>query len=67
MEGFSYKSAGMCPGLGERWLHKEILNLATGCIYAQTSMLKLCLGLLVHTLFCVKMANKTKHFDISGQ
>ena len=37
---------GMCPGLGELWLHKGVLNLI--------SMLKLCLGFLVDTLFCVK-------------
>ena len=33
----------MCP---EWWLHKGVLNLI--------SMLKLCLGFLVDTLFCVK-------------
>ena len=27
---------GMCPSLGEWWLHKGVLNLATGYIYAQT-------------------------------
>ena len=39
----------MCPGLGEWWLHKEVLNLQHSI-----SMLKLCLGFLVDTLFCVK-------------
>ena len=39
----------MCPGLGEWWLHKEVLNLQNSI-----SMLKLCLGFLVDTLFCVK-------------
>ena len=39
----------MCPGLGEWWLHKGVLNLRN-----LISMLKLCLGFLVDTLFCVK-------------
>ena len=38
----------MCPGL-EWWLHKGVLNLRNSI-----SMLKLCLGFLVDTLFCVK-------------
>ena len=39
----------MCPGLGEWWLHNGVLNLRN-LIF----MLKLCLGFLVNTLFCVK-------------
>ena len=39
----------MCPGLGEQWLHKGVLNLRN-----LISMLKLCLGFLVDTLLCVK-------------
>ena len=42
-------SPGMCPGLGEWWLHKDVLNLQN-----LVSMLKLCLGFPVDTLFCVK-------------
>ena len=41
--------SGMCPGLGEWWLHKGVLNLRK-----LISMLKSCLGFLVDTLFCVK-------------
>ena len=39
----------MCPGLGEWWLHKGVLNLRN-----LISMLKLCLGFLVDSLFCIK-------------
>ena len=39
----------MCPGLGEWWLHKVVLNLQD-----LISMFKLCLGFLVDTLFCVE-------------
>ena len=37
---------GMCPGVGEWWLHKGVLNLR--------NLISMCLGFLVDTLFCVK-------------
>ena len=52
----------MCPGLGEWWLHKEVLNLQNSI-----SMLKLCLGFLVDTLFCVRWLTRLSiciHADI---
>ena len=52
-----------CPGLGEWWLHKRVLNVRN-----LTSMLKLCLGFLVDALFCVKWLARLSifiHADIS--
>ena len=48
---------GMCPGLGEWWLHKGVLNLRN-----LISMLKLCLGFLVDTLLCVKRVGRPSIF-----
>ena len=48
-------TSGMCPGLGEWWLHKEVLNLQT--------MLKLCLEFLVNTLFYVKWLAEISIFN----
>ena len=52
--------AMMCPGLGEWWLHKEVLNLLNLVIfniYAQTVSRIPCR----HFILC-KVASKTKHF-----
>ena len=43
----------ICPGLGEWWLHKGVLNLQNLVIF-NIYILKLCLGFLVNTLFLVK-------------
>ena len=49
----------MCPGLGEWWLHKGVLNLMIFNIYAQTVARIPCRHF---TLCKVHVASKTKHF-----
>ena len=54
---------GMCPDLGERWLHKEILSLPNLVIlknYAQIVSRIPCR----HFISC-KVTSKTKHFHSS--
>ena len=51
---------GMCPGLGEWWLHKGVLNLRNlviFTIYAQAGVSR-----IPCRHFLCKMASKTKHF-----
>ena len=49
----------MYPGLGEWWLHNGIVNLQN---LISISMLKLCPGFYVDTLFCVKWLTRLSIF-----
>ena len=57
---YSTQNTGMCPGLGEWWLHKEVSNLRNLVIfyfYAQIVSRIPCR----HFILCT-VASKTKHF-----